>query len=162
MTALESSIDILQNIYSKYNDIEVKYELNTGLEYEIHFDLLPYMEEWIDSVDQQSCAGGGLGIDAGGGFSVLTSNRKESCGQQIRFDCGSTARREKAYPYTMRRNSGVKLFFGPQFGRQTFFFRSTIRSSIRSKIRASIQSTILTIILLVHLGINPPIGSPRY
>ena len=55
-SALESSIDILQTIYSKYNDIEVKYELNTGLEYEIHFDLLPYMEEWIDSVDQQSCA----------------------------------------------------------------------------------------------------------
>ena len=35
---------------------EVKYELRTGLEYEIHYDLLPYMEEWINSKDDSECA----------------------------------------------------------------------------------------------------------
>ena len=49
-------LDILNMIYNKYNDIEVKYELNTGLEYEIHYDLIPYMEEWVLAEDENTCA----------------------------------------------------------------------------------------------------------
>lgn len=49
-------LDQLQLIYNKYNDIEVKYELNTGLEYEIHYNLLPYMEDWINAKDDQMCS----------------------------------------------------------------------------------------------------------
>ena len=53
---LEKHLDTLNTIYNKYNDIEIKYRLNTGLEYEIHYDLFPYIEEWINSSDEQSCA----------------------------------------------------------------------------------------------------------
>ena len=53
---LGEHLDVLTEIYNKYNDIEVKYELRTGLEYEIHYDLLPYMEEWINSKDDSECA----------------------------------------------------------------------------------------------------------
>tara|TARA_X000001036_G_C20599530_1_gene774324 strand:- start:202 stop:1368 length:1167 start_codon:yes stop_codon:yes gene_type:complete len=49
-------LDVLDMIYNKYNDIEVKYELNTGLEYEIHYDLIPYMEEWVLAEDENTCA----------------------------------------------------------------------------------------------------------
>ena len=53
---LEYHIDELQTIYNKYNDLEVKHELNTGLEYEIHYDLLPYMEDWVTADDEQQCS----------------------------------------------------------------------------------------------------------
>ena len=53
---LEEHLDILNSVYNKYNDIEVKYELRTGLEYEIHYNLLPYMEDWINSKDDSECA----------------------------------------------------------------------------------------------------------
>ena len=53
---LEKHLDTLNVIYNKYNDIETKYELNTGLEYEIHYDLLPYIEDWIHSSDDSACA----------------------------------------------------------------------------------------------------------
>lgn len=53
---LEKYLDTLNTIYNKYNDIEIKYRLNTGLEYEIHYDLFPYIEDWINSSDEQSCA----------------------------------------------------------------------------------------------------------
>jgi superfamily II RNA helicase len=55
-SALEKHLDTLNLIYNKYNDIEIKYELTTGLEYEIHYDLLPYIEDWIKSSDESSCA----------------------------------------------------------------------------------------------------------
>lgn len=53
---LSRYLDKLCKLYNKYNDIEVKYELNTGLEYEIHYDLLPYMEEWVLAEDEVTCA----------------------------------------------------------------------------------------------------------
>ena len=53
---LEYHIDELQTIYNKYNDLEVKHELNTGLEYEIHYDLLPYMEDWVTADDEHQCS----------------------------------------------------------------------------------------------------------
>ena len=53
---LEKQLDTLNTTYNKYHDIELKYTLNTGLEYEIHYDLLPCIEEWIESSDEQSCA----------------------------------------------------------------------------------------------------------
>mgnify|MGYP003648043336 CR=1 FL=1 len=46
----------LQVMYDKYKDIEINYELNTGLEYEIHYDLLPYMEDWVNAKDEQTCS----------------------------------------------------------------------------------------------------------
>ena len=41
---------------SKYLDIDIRNELNTGLDFTYHFDLLPYVDEWIDAKDEKECA----------------------------------------------------------------------------------------------------------
>ena len=40
---------------SKYLDIDIQNELNTGLDFTYHFDLLPYMDEWMDAKNENTC-----------------------------------------------------------------------------------------------------------
>ena len=51
-----SQFNLINSIYAKFNDIEIKNELNTGLEYEIHYDLLPYIEDWVNAKDMVECS----------------------------------------------------------------------------------------------------------
>ena len=37
------------------NDIECQYELDTGCEYTIHYELIDYMKEWCDACDEVAC-----------------------------------------------------------------------------------------------------------
>jgi superfamily II RNA helicase len=52
---LEKSVMLLTKIYSDYQSKETKYNINTGFEYSIHYDLLNYVEEWCQSESVEDC-----------------------------------------------------------------------------------------------------------
>jgi superfamily II RNA helicase len=45
----------LTDLYTHYKEKEFKYKINTGFEYNIHYDLLNYIEEWCNCDDVESC-----------------------------------------------------------------------------------------------------------
>lgn len=53
--------DLMKNItfvgeaYQMYQDIELKRNITTGIDYTIHYDLLNYVEEWCDATEVDSC-----------------------------------------------------------------------------------------------------------
>jgi hypothetical protein len=42
-------------MFEIYQTMELKKSINTGIEYEIHFDLLNYVEEWCNSDNVEEC-----------------------------------------------------------------------------------------------------------
>jgi superfamily II RNA helicase len=45
----------VENMYNKYQNLEIKRNINTGFDYEIHYDLLNYVEKWCDSENVEDC-----------------------------------------------------------------------------------------------------------
>ena len=41
--------------YEEYQRQEVKHQINTGVDYEMQFELLPYMEEWCEAETTEEC-----------------------------------------------------------------------------------------------------------
>ena len=52
---VQSSVSLLSNMYSEYNNKELKYVINSGFDYSIHYDLLNYIEEWCECDNVESC-----------------------------------------------------------------------------------------------------------
>ena len=52
---LETLIFKLDSLYNKYMDIETNYQLDTGCEYNLSFDILNYVMEWCDAENEISC-----------------------------------------------------------------------------------------------------------
>ena len=48
-------INTIVDMYSEYQNKELKYNINTGLDYKIQYDLLNYVEEWCDCDNMESC-----------------------------------------------------------------------------------------------------------
>lgn len=52
------SNEIINKVYQMYNEYqnkEVQYNINTGIEYNIHYDLLNYVTEWCDAQNVDEC-----------------------------------------------------------------------------------------------------------
>jgi superfamily II RNA helicase len=54
-TDLESGLKLIKPAFDKYEDIEVKEGLDTGLEREYHFDLVKSMLDWCDADTEMKC-----------------------------------------------------------------------------------------------------------
>jgi superfamily II RNA helicase len=52
---VQDIVNKVSDMYKKYQDIEFKRNINTGIDYTIHYDLLNYVEEWINANDVESC-----------------------------------------------------------------------------------------------------------
>ena len=52
---VNKNIHTIVDMYSEYQNKELKYNINTGFDYNIQFDLLNYVEEWCDSNNMESC-----------------------------------------------------------------------------------------------------------
>ena len=48
-------INELQTLYNKYQDIETNYQLDTGCEYQLSFDILNYVMDWCDAKNESDC-----------------------------------------------------------------------------------------------------------
>lgn len=46
---------LLTDMYSEYQNKELKYNINTGFDYSMHYDLLNYIEEWCNCADVEGC-----------------------------------------------------------------------------------------------------------
>jgi hypothetical protein len=54
-TKLKKIIEKVTDLYSEYKNKEINYGINTGFDYNIHYDLLNYLEEWCESEDINMC-----------------------------------------------------------------------------------------------------------
>ena len=57
-TADEELLNIINNVVKMYDDYsmkEVSHKINTGIDYNIHYDLLSYIEKWCDCCDVEEC-----------------------------------------------------------------------------------------------------------
>jgi antiviral helicase SKI2 len=54
-TSSKEIIVDVQNLYNQYKDKELARNINTGFDYEMHFDLLEYVEKWCECSDIESC-----------------------------------------------------------------------------------------------------------
>ena len=45
----------IENNINKYYDLEIDYQLNTGSDYTIHFELIDYIQEWCMAKDEITC-----------------------------------------------------------------------------------------------------------
>ena len=52
---LKEVVTKVSTMYNLSQDNEAKYGINTGIDYDIHYDLLNYVEEWCDCEDVESC-----------------------------------------------------------------------------------------------------------
>ena len=52
---VQVNVNLLTILYNKYRDLEMKYNVNTGIDYTIHFDLLNYVEEWTNAQSIEEC-----------------------------------------------------------------------------------------------------------
>jgi superfamily II RNA helicase len=48
-------INIINNMYDDYQQTEINYKINTGADYNIHYDLLEYVEQWSLCDDVETC-----------------------------------------------------------------------------------------------------------
>lgn len=48
-------VNEVENLYNSYYDKEVARNINTGFDYEIHYDLLNYVEKWCDCENVEDC-----------------------------------------------------------------------------------------------------------
>ena len=52
---VEEQIHIINKLYSEYEDKEMKLRINTGSDYNIHYDLINYVLDWCDSECIEDC-----------------------------------------------------------------------------------------------------------
>jgi len=52
---VQINVNLLIMLYDKYHDKEIKNNIDTGFEYNIHFDLLNYLDEWCNAVSVEEC-----------------------------------------------------------------------------------------------------------
>jgi superfamily II RNA helicase len=54
-TKINNYITELKNEYNKYNDKELENNIDTGIDYTIHYDLIDYVIKWCDCDDEIKC-----------------------------------------------------------------------------------------------------------
>jgi superfamily II RNA helicase len=52
---LDNIVELVKNLYDDYSLKETKYKINTGIDYNIHYDLINYVKKWCDCEDIESC-----------------------------------------------------------------------------------------------------------
>ena len=52
---IKDIINIINHAYSDYQQTEIDYNINSGTDYTIHYDLLNYVEEWTQCEDVETC-----------------------------------------------------------------------------------------------------------
>lgn len=52
---VQEIVKLVAEAYSSCQDVEVKRNIVSGMDYNIHYDLLNYVEEWCDTTDVESC-----------------------------------------------------------------------------------------------------------
>lgn len=52
---VQINVNLLTILYNKYRDLEVKNNINTGFEYNIHYDLLNYVDDWCNAQSIEEC-----------------------------------------------------------------------------------------------------------
>jgi superfamily II RNA helicase len=53
--SIKEIIDEVNSCYDKYQDFETNNQIETGLEYNIQYDLLEYIEQWYDASNAEEC-----------------------------------------------------------------------------------------------------------
>ena len=48
-------INTINTMYSEYQQTEINYKINTGADYNIHYDLISYVEEWCKCENVEEC-----------------------------------------------------------------------------------------------------------
>jgi superfamily II RNA helicase len=48
-------VDEIMDLYKYYQDYETSVQINTGMEYEIHFDIFDYMQDWVNAESVADC-----------------------------------------------------------------------------------------------------------
>jgi superfamily II RNA helicase len=54
-TVVKSIINTINTMYDEYQQTEIDYRINTGSDYNIHYDLLNYVEDWTKCQDVEDC-----------------------------------------------------------------------------------------------------------
>jgi superfamily II RNA helicase len=54
-TSVEEIVKLVAEAYNSCQDIELKRNIVSGMDYDIHYDLLNYVEEWCDTTDVETC-----------------------------------------------------------------------------------------------------------
>ena len=54
-TVVNAIVKEVHDLYNNYNDKELARNIRTGFDYEIHYDLLNYVEKWCDCQDVEDC-----------------------------------------------------------------------------------------------------------
>ena len=52
---LKQILKDISNSYLEYQQKEIDYRINSGIDYNIHYDLLSYLDEWCDSENVEDC-----------------------------------------------------------------------------------------------------------
>ena len=52
---VQKIVILLTELYENYKDKELKYKIDSGVDYNIHYDLLNYLDEWCECTDIESC-----------------------------------------------------------------------------------------------------------
>jgi len=52
---VQNKVKLLNDLYNSYRDKEIKNNINTGFDYNIHYDLLNYVEEWCEAQSIEEC-----------------------------------------------------------------------------------------------------------
>jgi len=52
---VQINVNFLTILYKKYQDKEIEHNINTGIDYNMHYDLLNYIEEWCDAESVEEC-----------------------------------------------------------------------------------------------------------
>lgn len=52
---VDKLIQRIQNMYSSYQTKEMNYNINSGIDYNIHYDLIHYVDKWCDCLTPEEC-----------------------------------------------------------------------------------------------------------
>lgn len=52
---IKDIINTINKMYDDYQQTEIDYKINTGADYNIHYDLISYVEEWTQCEDVETC-----------------------------------------------------------------------------------------------------------
>lgn len=52
---IKDIINTINKMYDDYQQTEIDYKINTGTDYNIHYDLISYVEEWTQCEDVETC-----------------------------------------------------------------------------------------------------------
>ena len=52
---VQINVNLLTVLYNKYRDLEINNNINTGFDYNIHYDLLNYIDEWCSAGSVEEC-----------------------------------------------------------------------------------------------------------